>query len=57
MSNTCINSLTVFDRWRLQGSVVPTHVSMAANVQRLETRYVSVHWASKERGASMVSFL
>lgn len=40
-----------------QGPVVQLHVSMEVNVQRLETRYVSVPWASKERGASMVSFL
>lgn len=42
--------------WYLQGCVVPIHVSMEAIVQRLEIRYVSVHWASKGRNANMVSF-
>lgn len=40
----------------LQGCVVPIHVSMEGSVQRPETRYVSVHWASKGRDANMVSF-
>lgn len=42
--------------WHLQGCAVATHVSTEASVRRPETRYVSVHWASKGRAASMVSF-
>lgn len=43
-------------RWAVCiGCVEPIHVSMEANVQRLESRYVSVHWASKGRVANTMS--
>lgn len=54
---TYISSLEVYDMWYLQGCVVPTRASMEANVQRLLTRYATVHRALKEHSANMVSFL
>lgn len=48
--------LMVYNMRCLQGCVVPIHVSMEASAQRLETGYVSVHWASKGRDANTVSF-
>lgn len=42
--------------WYLQGCVVPIHVSMEGDVQKVETIYASVQRASKGQDASMVSF-
>lgn len=60
LMSICANmdtSAALYDVWNLQGCVEPIHVSMEASVQRLESRYVSVHWASKGHVANTVSFL